>query len=88
MNFLNSSIDSKLGFWVLVLRCVFKFFPIQKEILGYLNVALAGILNFSQFLKNMEAGDFGYKPKLYLQVFLNSLKSWEIFYCGVYIPLL
>ena len=36
----------------------------------------------------MEVGDFGYKPKLYLQVFLNSLKSWEIFYCGVYIPLL
>ena len=45
-NFPNSSIDSKLGFFVLVLR--YKFFPINQEIFGFLNVALAGHLNFSQ----------------------------------------
>ena len=51
-NFPNSSIDSKLVFFVLVLRC--KIFPIKKEIFGFLNVALAGLLNSSQFKVKMK----------------------------------
>ena len=51
-NFPNSSIDSKLGFFVLVLR--YKFFPINQEIFGFLNVALAGLLNSSQFKIKMK----------------------------------
>ena len=51
-NFPNSSIDSKLGISVLVLR--YKFFPINQEIFGLLNVALAGLLNSSQFKIKME----------------------------------
>ena len=53
-NFSNSSIDSKLGFFVLVLGYTSKFFPINKKIFGFLNVALAGLLNFSQFKKKMK----------------------------------
>ena len=54
-NFSNSSIDSKLGFFVLVLGYTSKFFPINKKIFGFLNVALAGLLNFSQFKKKMKS---------------------------------
>ena len=47
INFPNSSIDSlhrfQIGiFWVLVLGCTSRLFPINKEILGFLNVASAG----------------------------------------------
>ena len=51
-NFPNSSIDSKLGFFVLVLR--YKFFPINQEIFGFLNVTLARLLNSSQFKMKMQ----------------------------------
>ena len=51
-NFSNSSIDSKLGFFVLVLR--YNFFPINQEIFGFLNAALAGLLNSSQFKIKMK----------------------------------
>ena len=40
-------------FWVLVLGCTSRFFPINKKILGFLNVALAGLLDFSQFMKKI-----------------------------------
>ena len=46
-NFPNSSIDSKLGFFMLVLG--YKFFSINQEIFGFLNVALTGLLNSSKF---------------------------------------
>ena len=39
---------------MLVLGYAFTFFPINKEIFGLFNVALAGLLNFSQFKKNMK----------------------------------
>ena len=39
---------------MLVLAYNSKFFPINKEIFGFLNVALAGLLNFFQFKKNMK----------------------------------
>ena len=52
-----------------------KFFPIYKEILGFLNVALAGLLNFCQFMKLMENWFFEYKPKLHPKIFPNSLES-------------
>ena len=94
-NFPKSSINSKLGFFVLLLGYTFKFFPItegfryatlfkkrlyhrcckiceismstfsyrthlvavsasNKEIFRFLIVALAGLLNFSQFKKKMK----------------------------------
>ena len=51
-NFPNSSIDSKVIFFVLVLR--YKFFPINQEIFGFLIVALTGLLNSSQFKIKMK----------------------------------
>ena len=48
------------------LRLYFQVFPTQKEILGFLNAALSGHL------------DEQYEPRLHFQIFLNSLKSWEI----------
>ena len=47
-------------------RLYFPVFPTQKEILGFLNAALSGLL------------DEQYEPRLHFQIFLNSLKSWEI----------
>ena len=115
-NFPKSSINSKLGFFVLFLGYTFKFFPItegfryatlfkkrlyhrcckickismntfsyrthlvaasasNKEIFGFLNVALAGLLNFSQFKKKMKNFFFEYKSRLHFQISPNSLKS-------------
>ena len=45
-------------FWVLVLGCTSKFLSIHKKILEFWNVALAGMLNFSQFLKEVKNWDF------------------------------
>ena len=39
---------------MLVLGYNSKFFPINKDIFGFLNVALAVLLNFFQFRKNMK----------------------------------
>ena len=50
-----------------------KMFPIHKEILGFLDVALAGYLSFSQFSFFF----FESKPRLYFQIFPNSQKIWE-----------
>ena len=58
----------KIGiFWVLVLNCTSKFFPINKEILGFFNIALAGLLNFSQVMKKIKKIGFLniYKPGLH-----------------------
>ena len=43
INFPNSSIVQTGIFWVLILGCTFRFIRINKEILGFLNVALAGL---------------------------------------------
>ena len=50
----NSSIDSKFGLFALVLGYTSKFFPINQVIFRFLNVALAGLLNSSQFKKKMK----------------------------------
>ena len=69
----------KVGiFWVLVLGCTSKFFPINKEILGFLNIAPARLLIFSNSWKRRKIELFEYKPRLHFQIFPNSLKSWEI----------
>ena len=52
---------------MLFLHCTFKFSPIHKEILEFLNFRLARLLEFSQFIK-----------RLFFQVVSNSLKSWDI----------
>ena len=45
----------KIGiFWVLNLDCISNFFLIHKEMFKFFNVALAGLLNFFQFMKKME----------------------------------
>ena len=62
-------------FWVLVLGCLWSFL-INKEILGFFNVALAGLPNHEK--KNKKLGFFELEPRLHFQVFPNSLKSWEI----------
>ena len=38
--------------------CTSKFFSIHNEISGFLNVALSGLLNFSQFMEKWENGFF------------------------------
>ena len=54
MTFPNSSIDSKLGLLNLGL-----FFNSKRDWkLEFLNVAVAGPLNFSQFMKEIENWDF------------------------------
>ena len=58
--FLNSPLDSNWDFWMLVLDSTLNFFPnSQKDWkLGFLNVALVGLLNFSKFIKEMKNWDF------------------------------
>ena len=69
----------KIGIcWLLVLGSTSKFFPINKEILGFLNVALARLLIFPNSWKRWKIKHFEYKPRLHFQIFPNSLKSWEI----------
>ena len=72
INFPNSSIDFlhrfQIGiFWVLVLGCTSRFFPINKEILGFLNVALAGFFPIHE--KNKKLGfldrSLGYTSKFF-----------------------
>ena len=61
----------KIGiFWVLVLGCTSKFFPVHKQILGFLNVALSGLLYFFQNEKNEKLTFFnmslGYASQFFL----------------------
>ena len=69
INFPNSSIDLKLEFsqcWSLA--CTSKFFPINKEILRFLHVAIHE--------KDKRWGFFEYnKPMLHFHISLDSLKS-------------
>ena len=55
MNVPNSSIDAKLGFWNIGLRLYFQVFPNSQRDrrLEFLNVALAGLLNFPQFMEEI-----------------------------------
>ena len=52
------------------------FFDIHKKILGFLNVALAGLLNFSEFMRKVENLVL-LIYKFQFHVFLSSLKSRE-----------
>ena len=58
--FPNSSSDSKLGFLSVGFRLYFEFFSnSQKDCkMGFLNITLIELLNFSQFIKDMENWDF------------------------------
>ena len=44
----------KIGIFCVDLRLYFQVFPINKKIFGFLNVALAGLLSFSQLKKKMK----------------------------------
>ena len=52
----NSSIDSKLGLWNFGLKLHLRIFSNSHtdRKLAFLNVVLAGLLNFSQFMKESE----------------------------------
>ena len=60
ISFSTSSIDSKLGFWNLCYRLYFQGFPNSQRDrkLGFLNIVLAGLLNFSQFMEEIENWNF------------------------------
>ena len=60
IDFLNSSLDSKLGYFNVGLGLHFKLFPnLQKDCkLGLLIVALVEPLAFLKFMKEMENWDF------------------------------
>ena len=63
----------KIGiFWVLMFGCTSKFFPINQDILGYLNVALAGLVNF-QFMKIVKKNFFSISLCCTSNFFLNWL---------------
>ena len=68
------------AFRLLFLSCTCNFIPNSQSNLklGFLNVAPAGLFNFTQFIKEIENWDFEYYLSLYFQIFPNSLKSWEI----------
>ena len=74
------AIDTKLGLWNVGLWLYLQSFPNSKRNwkLGFLNVALAGLLIFSQFMKKTENWGFEYQLRLYFQIFPNSVNSWEI----------
>ena len=57
---LNLSLDSKLGFLNVGLRLYFRLFPNSQKYwkLGFVNVAVVGLLDIFQFLKEMEDWDF------------------------------
>ena len=74
LKFSKSSLDSKLGLFVLVLGYTSKLFPINKDIFGFLNVAPAGL--FFPIQEKNETNKFlEYKPRLHFQISPNSLKS-------------
>ena len=52
-------------FPALTLGCTSKLFLIHREVLGFLNVAVAGLLSFSQFMIKMEIFFFENKPGMY-----------------------
>ena len=60
ITFPNSSTYSKLGLWNLGLRLYFQVFPNSQtdRKLGFLKITLAGLLNFSQFMEEIENWDF------------------------------
>ena len=49
------------NFWALALAldCTFQLFRIHREVLGFLNIALGGLLSFCQFVITMENWIFG-----------------------------
>ena len=54
ISFSNSSIVQNWDFLSVGVRLYFQVFAINQEILGFLNVTLAGLLNFFQFMKKMK----------------------------------
>ena len=65
----------KLGFLNVGLRLYFEFFPNSGKYWksGFLNVALVGLSNFSQFTRKIIS-----LGSLYFQISPNSLKIWKI----------
>ena len=76
-------------FWVLALGCTSKLFPIHRKVLGFLIVALAGLLSFSQFMIKMENWAFWKQALVVLlnfSQFTKELGNWD-FGSPPYIPL-
>ena len=73
-NFSQFILDSKLGL-LNVKRRLYLQRDSQRK-LGFLNVALAGSLNFSELMGRLKIGILQYKLELYFQDFSSSLNSW------------
>ena len=72
----------------LALGCTSKLFPIHREVLGFLILALGGPLSFSQFLIKMENWVFWkqvWTALLNFSQFTKELGNWD-FWSPPYIP--
>ena len=71
----NFSCSVLLDFFYVERRMCFQVFPnsLRDEKVGFLNVAPAGIVDFSQFMEEIEYWDFRILPS-----FSQFTKSWEI----------
>ena len=61
---------------MLVLDWNCRFFPINKEILGFLNVTLAALLGFSQFMKKIKKIGFLNISVGYTFQITKEFKNW------------
>ena len=70
-----------MGFLNLGLRLYFQVLPNSQRdsSLGFLNVALAGIVNFSQFMEEIKNWEFGILPSF--SQFTKQLQNWDFFPC-------
>ena len=80
IDFLNSSLDSKLGYFNVGLGLHFKLFPnLQKDCkLGLLIVALVEPLAFLKFMKEMENWDFWLSPFIFCQAVRIVFRDWYV----------
>ena len=78
--FLVLPLDSNWDFWMLVVDSTWSFpNPWKNWKLGFLNIALVELLNFSRFMKGMEVGFLFIRlGRFYFQISPNSLKNWKI----------
>ena len=70
-----------LGLWNLGLRLYFQVFsnPRRDRKLGFFNVPLAELLNFPQFMEEIENWWISeYQLRLYVQIFRSYFNSWKI----------
>ena len=77
----NYSCSVLLDFFYVERRMCFQVFPnsLRDEKVGFLNVAPAGIVDFSQFMEEIEYWDFRILPSF--SQFTKQLGNWHFFTC-------